>query len=133
MIKGRKSVISNLDASDFKATADMSKISITNAVPIAVTANSNSIAKKISITVVDNVLSVELEAEKSVSVPVKVVTTGEVATIRVTNSVNGEMVCAKKFEDYNEAMQYYSERFNNFKSAEEYETMLCAFKMFGLM
>ena len=61
------------------------------------------------------------------------VTTGEVATIRVTNSVNGEMVCAKKFEDYNEAMQYYSERFNNFKSAEEYETMLCAFKMFGLM
>ncbi len=80
VIKGRKSVISNLDASDFKATADMSKISITNAVPIAVTANSNSIAKKISITVVDNVLSVELEAEKSVSVPVKVVTTGEVAS-----------------------------------------------------
>lgn len=79
VVKGRKSVISNLDASDFKATADMSKISITNAVPITVAANSNNIAKKISITVVDNVLSVELEAEKSVSIPVKVVTTGEVA------------------------------------------------------
>ena len=77
VVKGRKSVISNLDASDFKATADMSKISITNAVPITVSANSNSIAKKIGITVVDNVLSVELEAEKSVSVPVKVVTTGD--------------------------------------------------------
>lgn len=79
VVKGRKSLISNLDASDFKATADMSKISITNAVPITVVANSNNIAKKINITIVDNVLSVELEAEKSVSLPVKVVTTGEVA------------------------------------------------------
>lgn len=79
VVKGRKSLISNLDASDFKATADMSKISITNAVPITVAANSNNIAKKINITIVDNVLSVELEAEKSVSLPVKVVTTGEVA------------------------------------------------------
>ena len=58
---------------------------------------------------------------------------GEVATIRVTNSVNGEMVSMKKFEDYNEAMHYYSERFNNFKSAEEYETMFDIFKMFDLI
>lgn len=50
-------------------------------------------------------------------------TTGEVATIRVTNSVNGEMVHMKKFEDYNEAMNYYTERFNKLKSAEEYEIM----------
>lgn len=34
VVKGRKSLISDLDASDFKAVADMSKISITNAVPI---------------------------------------------------------------------------------------------------
>ena len=80
VVKGRKSLISDLDASDFKAVADMSKISITNAVPITVTANSTNIAKKVSITVVDNVLSVELEDEKSVSVPVSVVTTGEVAS-----------------------------------------------------
>lgn len=88
VIKGRKSVITNLDASDFRASADMSKISITNAVPISVKAVSNSIAKKVSITVIDNVLSVELEAEKSVSVPVKVVTSGDVAKgYTVGNSV----------------------------------------------
>lgn len=88
VIKGRKSVISNLDASDFKAVADMSKISITNAVPITVTANNNNIAKKVSVTVVDNVMSVELENEKTVSVPVKVVTTGDVAKgYTVGNSV----------------------------------------------
>lgn len=60
-------------------------------------------------------------------------TAGEVATIRIINSVNGEMVCMKKFEDYNEAMRYYSEKFSNFEMAEEYEKMLCAFKMFGYM
>lgn len=88
VIKGRKSLISDLDASDFKAVADMSKISITNAAPISVTANDNTIAKKVSITVVDSVLSVELEAEKSVSVPVTVVTKGDVADgYTVGNSV----------------------------------------------
>ena len=87
VVKGRKSVISNLDASDFKATADMSKISITNAVPITVSANSNSIAKKISITVVDNVLSVELEAEKSVSVPGNSVAAPNLITVKGPSSV----------------------------------------------
>lgn len=79
VIKGRKSIITDLDATDFTAVADMSKISITNAVPITVTANENAVAKKVSVTVVDNVLSVELEAEKTVSVPVSVVTVGDVA------------------------------------------------------
>lgn len=79
VVKGRKSIVSDLDATDFKAVADMSKISITNAVPVTVTAADSSVAKKINITVVDNVLSVELEAEKTVSVPVSVVTMGEVA------------------------------------------------------
>lgn len=59
--------------------------------------------------------------------------TGEAVTVRVTEGSTGEIVSSKRFEDYNEAMNYYSETFNNFKSAEEYETMLCAFEMFGLM
>lgn len=78
VVKGRKSLISDLDASDFKAVADMAKISITNAVPITVTANSSNIAKKVSITVMNNVMLVELEAEKTASVSVSVVTKGEV-------------------------------------------------------
>lgn len=60
-------------------------------------------------------------------------TQGEVATIRVTNSVNGEMVLIKKFEDYDEAMDYYSEEFNNFESEEGHESILCTLKMFGLI
>lgn len=79
VIKGRKSLISDLDASDFKAEADMSKISLTNAVPITVAAATSDVEKKVSITVVDNVMLVELEAEKTVSVPVSVVTSGDVA------------------------------------------------------
>lgn len=60
-------------------------------------------------------------------------TTGEDATVRVTEGSTGRIVSSKRFEDYNEALNYYSERFNNLKSAEEYETMLCALKMFGLI
>lgn len=48
---------------------------------------------------------------------IKSTTAREDATIRVTISVNGEMVRTKKFEDYNEAMRYYSEKFINFRIA----------------
>ena len=55
--------------------------------------------------------------------------TGEDATVQVTDGSTGQIVSLKRFEDYNEAMNYYSGRFNILKSAEEYETMLCAFEM----
>lgn len=79
IVKGRRSVVNSLDASDFTAVADLSKLSITNAVNITVTANSASVEDDISITIVDNVLQVELEEEESVSLPVTVVTTGDPA------------------------------------------------------
>ena len=53
IIKGRRSVVNSLGASDFTAVADMSKLSITNAVNITVTANSPSVNNNISITIVD--------------------------------------------------------------------------------
>lgn len=46
--------------------------------------------------------------------------TGEAATVRVTKGSTGQIISSKRFEDYNEAMNYYSEQFNNFKSAEGY-------------
>jgi YbbR domain-containing protein len=79
IVKGRRSVVNELTAYDFTATADMSKLSITNAVPITVTTNKSSVANSISITIVDNVLQVELEEEDMVSLPVTVYTTGSVA------------------------------------------------------
>lgn len=57
----------------------------------------------------------------------------EVATITVSRSDNAKLLRLKKITDYNEAMNYYSALFNNLKSAEEYETMVCAFKTFGLL
>lgn len=61
------------------------------------------------------------------------VTTGEGATVSVTNGSTGNIISSKRFEDYNDAMNYYTGQFNNLKSAEEYETMKVAFKMLGLM
>lgn len=79
IIKGRKSVVSAMDKDDFIATADLSEISITNAVPIKVVAKDEHKKNSISITVVDDVMRVELEKETSASVPVIVETTGDVA------------------------------------------------------
>ena len=61
------------------------------------------------------------------------VETDKAAIVRVTDGSTGQIVRPKRFEDYNEAMNYYREQFSNLKGAEEYETMLCAFKMSGLM
>lgn len=79
IVKGRKSVVNGLSREDFLATADLSKISITNAVPVTVSARDETVKNSINITVVDNVMHVELEEEKTVAVPVTVVTTGQVA------------------------------------------------------
>ena len=57
----------------------MSKLSITNAVNITVTANSSSVNNNISITIVENVLQVELEEEQTASLQVTVTTKGETA------------------------------------------------------
>lgn len=37
--------------------------------------------------------------------------------------VPGEIVRLKRFEDYDEAMNYYNEEFNKLKTAEEYAAM----------
>lgn len=57
----------------------------------------------------------------------------EVAIITVSRSDNAKLLRLKKFTDYNEAMNYYSGLFNDLESAEEYETMVCAFEMLGLL
>ena len=48
---------------------------------------------------------------------------------KISRSDNAKLLKLKKFSDYNEAMNYYSEQLNNLESAEEYETMRYAFKM----
>lgn len=49
--------------------------------------------------------------------------TNKTVIVRVTNGSTGEIVRLKRFEDYDEAMNYYSEQFINLKSAEEFDAM----------
>lgn len=59
--------------------------------------------------------------------------TGEDATVRVIEGSTGHIISSRAFYELQQGMNYYSEQFNNLKSAEEYETMNVAFKMLGLM
>lgn len=76
IVKGRRSVVSRLSASDFTATADLSTMSITNTVQIFVHPRDKSIMDEISITCIDNTMSLNLEEKVSVQFPVKIQTTG---------------------------------------------------------
>lgn len=79
IVKGRRSVVNEITASDFRATADLSKLSLTNAVPITVTTANAALSNDLSITVVNGVLVIELEEEDTISLPVTVATQGNVA------------------------------------------------------
>ena len=77
VVKGRRSIIDPLSASDFTATADLSQMSITNSVQINVQANRLGLRDEMTITVLDNMMTLNLEEKVSVQVPVKVKTEGE--------------------------------------------------------
>lgn len=48
---------------------------------------------------------------------------GKAAIVRVTDGSTGQIISSKRFEDYNEAVNYYSEQFVTLKNAEEFEAM----------
>lgn len=77
VVKGRRSVVSKLGRDDFNATADLSKMSITNTVQIFVTPKSASISDEISISCVDNTMKLNLEDKVVKQFPIKVKTEGE--------------------------------------------------------
>ncbi len=77
VVKGRRSVVGNLSASDFIATADLSEMSITNTVQINVVPVDLSLKNQLSITIVDNIMSLNLEEKVKVQFPTKVRVSGE--------------------------------------------------------
>ena len=77
IVKGRRSVVDNLIAADFKAVADLSTMSITNSVQIYVTPRSKSLENDISITIVDNTMTLALEEKITKQFGVKVKIVGE--------------------------------------------------------
>lgn len=76
IVKGRRSVVDKLTASDFIATADLSTMSITNTVQIFVQPIKKTLADEISITYVDNTMRLTLEDKVSVQFPVYVNVSG---------------------------------------------------------
>lgn len=61
IIKGKRSIVENLTADDFIATADLSQMSITNAVRIDIKPTDNEYEAELTITPIDNMLTLSLE------------------------------------------------------------------------
>ena len=79
VVKGKRSVVEELTSEDFKAVADLSKMSVTNAVAVEVSAVSSAIGKELTITYTDNAVVVAVEDKLETQFPITVRTTSEVA------------------------------------------------------
>ncbi len=79
VVKGRRSVVENLTNEDFKAVADLSKMSVTDAVTVEVSAISSYIAKDLTITYTNNSVVIAVEDKVEKQLPITVRTTSEVA------------------------------------------------------
>lgn len=79
VVKGRRSVVEELTSEDFKAVADLSKMSVTNAVSVEVSAISSYIAKELTISYTDNAVIVAVENKIEKQLPITVRANSEVA------------------------------------------------------
>lgn len=79
VVKGRRSVVENLTNEDFKAVADLSKMSVTDAVTVEVSAISSYIAKDLTITYTNNSVVIAVEDKVEKQLPITVRTISEVA------------------------------------------------------
>ena len=80
MVKGRRKIVEKLTNTDFRAVADLSKMSVTNAVNVVVTPISTSNAKELTIAYSDNDsvnVAVEKKIESQLAITVR--TTSDVA------------------------------------------------------
>lgn len=76
-VEGRRSVIEKLTMDDFTATADLSELSITNSVQIAVEAVSASVRREVTVSIVDSMMKVAIEERGEQKLPISVLTVGE--------------------------------------------------------
>lgn len=79
VVKGKRSVVEGLTSEDFKAVADLSKMSVTNAVMVEVSAVSSYIGRDLTITYTDNAVVVAVEDKLETQFPITVRATSEVA------------------------------------------------------
>lgn len=76
-VEGRRSVVEKLVAEDFSASADLSQLSITNSVQISVDAISAAVRREINISILDSMMSIDIEERGEQKLPISVVTEGE--------------------------------------------------------
>lgn len=79
IVKGRRSIVEKLTNEDFKAVADLSKMSVTNAVTVEVTAISSYIARDLTISYTNNAVTVAVENKIEKQLPITVRAGSEVA------------------------------------------------------
>ncbi len=79
VVKGRRKIVEGLTKEDFKAVADLSKMSITNAVKVDVSALNGSVARDLTISYTNDSVLVAVENKVSQQLPITVRTNGTVA------------------------------------------------------
>ena len=79
IVKGKRSVVEKLTNEDFKAVADLSKMSVTNAVTVEVTAISSYIARDLTISYTNNAVNVAVENKIEKQLPITVRAVSDVA------------------------------------------------------
>lgn len=79
VVKGRRSVVEELTSEDFKATADLSKMSVTNAVTVEVSAISSYVARDLTISYTNNAVTIAVENKIEKQLPITVRADAEVA------------------------------------------------------
>lgn len=80
IIKGRRTIVENLTSEDFKAIADLSQLSLTNAIQISVEPIRSSLNSELTITYVNNTMMINLEEKIEKQLPVTIVTDGKTAS-----------------------------------------------------
>lgn len=88
ILKGHRSVIEEMEASDIIATADIGEMSIVNAIPINVT-TTEEFADKVEIVPKTNVLKLALENLSQVEIPIEVVVEGNSRDKLIMMEVDG--------------------------------------------
>lgn len=79
VVKGRRKVVEQLSSDDFEAVADLSKMSITNAVKVEISAISSSVAKDLTISYTNDSVVIAVEDKIKKQLPVTVRADSDVA------------------------------------------------------
>lgn len=79
VVKGRRKVVEELTNDDFKAVADLSKMSVTNAVKVEISAISSSVARDLTISYTDDSVVIAVEDKIKKQLPITVRADSDVA------------------------------------------------------